>query len=130
MNNLMAILWNGIAQIEYDRNKPLPDYQGAYLDKMDQKMATGIEVDGRMVNNPDLGQRAQFVAANLAHAILSNNEPLAAAMSTWLAERMTDLQQVKISGQEEQELSIELVFDEPYVKQVPVTFDLLKNTKD
>ncbi len=126
MNNLMAVLWNGIAQIEYDRNKSVPDYQGAYLDKMDRKMAAGIDVAGHTVEKPDLGQRAQFVAANLAHAFKANDEALAAAMCTWLAERMSDLQQVKISESEDQELSIELVFDEPYVKQVPVTFDLLK----
>jgi hypothetical protein len=130
MNNLMAVLWNGIAQIEYDRQKPLPDYQGAYLDKMDRKMEAGIDMDGRVVEQPDLGQRAQFIAANLAHAILGNDEPMAAAMCTWLAQRMTDLQQVKISQAEGQELTIELVFDEPYVKQVPVQFDLLKNERN
>ncbi len=130
MNKLMAVLWNGIAEIEYDRTKPLPDYQDAYLDKMDRKMAAGIDLDGRLVASPDLGQRAQFVAANLAHALKSGNEPVAAAMCTWLAARMIDLQQVKISAAADQELSIELVFDEPYVKQVPVSFDLLKKYRE
>ncbi len=73
---LMAVLLNGIAQLEYDRAKPLPDYQGAYLDKMDSKMdEQGIDIDGRLIRKPDLGQKAQFVAANLVHAIKSNQEP-------------------------------------------------------
>ena len=42
MKTIFAVLLNGIAQIEYDRNKPLPDYQAAYLDKMDKKMDAGI----------------------------------------------------------------------------------------
>lgn len=122
----MAVLWNGIAQLEYDRDKPLPDYQGAYLDKMDRRMEAGIDINGQVLERPDLGQRAQFVAANLAHAIKSDDEAMAAAMCTWLASRMTDLRQVKITETEERDLSIELVFDEPYVKQHPISIEGLK----
>lgn len=121
MSDLMAVLLNGIAQLEYNRNKPLPDYQGAYLDKMDQKMAAGIEVDGRVIAEPDLGQRAQFVAANLVHAIKSDDEANAAAMCTYLAVRLPDLRQVKID-ERDGEIAIELVFDQDYVKQYPVQF--------
>jgi hypothetical protein len=117
----MAVLLNGIAQIEYDRNKPLPDYQGAYLDKMDRKMDEGLDIDGQWVPRPDLGQRAQFVAANLAHAIRTNDESVAAAMCTYLAVRMTDLKQVRIEEAGE-DFSIELDFDTEYVKQYPVKF--------
>jgi len=121
MQQIMAVLLNGVAQIEYDRSKPLPDYQGAYLDQMDRRMAAGIDIDGTLVSEPDPAQRAQFVAANLVDAIVGNNEAQAAAMTTYLAVRLPDLQQVKIS-QVEGDFSIELVFDEAYVKQVPVTF--------
>lgn len=122
MKELLAVLLNGIAQLEYNRNKPLPDYQGAYLDKMDEKMAAGIEVDGRVIADPDLGQRAQFVAANLVHAIKSDDEAGAAAMCTYLAVRLPDLTQVKVDDRDG-EVSIELVFDEDYVKQFPVQFN-------
>ena len=120
-SQMMAVLLNGIAQIEFDRTRSLPEYQGAYLDKMDRKMDEGIDIDGQWVRKPDLGQRAQFVAANLVHAIKTDNEAVAAAMSTYLAVRMTDLKQVRISEQAEG-ISIELVFDQDYVKQYPVTF--------
>jgi hypothetical protein len=119
----MAVLLNGIAQIEYDRAKQLPDYQAAYLERMDRKMAEeGIDIDGRRVLGPDPAQKTQFVAANLAHAIASNNESLAAAMCTWLAVRMPDLKQVKIQEQDG-DFAIELDFDHDYVKQHPVLFD-------
>ncbi len=120
----MAVLMNGIAQIEYDRSKALPAKQGAYLDKMDRKMDTGIEVNGGLLTKPDLGQRAQYVAANLAQAIKNNEEAVATAMCTYLAERIPDLQQVKITESGEG-LFIELVFDESYVKQQPIRFDRL-----
>jgi len=126
MNDLMAVLLNGIAQIEYDRQKPLPDHQGAYLDKMDRRMDQGIEADGKVIEHPDIMQRAHFVAGNLAHAIKTNNEELAAAMATYLAMRLKDLHQVKIL-ERDGEISIELVFDEAYVKQFPIQFDRLKN---
>ncbi|MCF7992879.1 MAG: hypothetical protein K9M02_20760 [Thiohalocapsa sp.] len=128
MNNLMAVLLNGIAQLEYDRSKPLPDYQGAYLDKMDRKMdEQGIDMDGQMVLSPDLGQKAQFIAANLVHAIKSDNEAQAAAMTTWLAVRMPDLKQVKVR-EEGDDFAIELDFEQEYVKQHPVHFSPLKKS--
>ncbi|MGW8247939.1 MAG: hypothetical protein ACWGOV_07495 [Acidiferrobacterales bacterium] len=125
MSNLFAVLLNGIAQIEYDRNKPLPDYQGAYLEKMDQKMADeGISLGDTTIESPDLGQCAQFVAANLAHAIKSNNEQMAAAMTSWLATRLPDLKQVKLDDSNG-EMEIDLVFDEDYVQQIGVPFPKL-----
>jgi hypothetical protein len=125
MSSLFAVLLNGIAQIEYDRNKPLPDYQGAYLEKMDQKMVDeGISLGDITIENPDLGQRAQFVAANLAHAIKSNNEQMAAAMTSWLATRLPELKQVKFNDSNG-DMEIDLVFDEDYVQQIGVPFPKL-----
>jgi hypothetical protein len=121
MSDLMAVLLNGVAQLELNRRKPITDDQAAFLERMDRKMEAGIDLDGRRVTAPDLGQRAQFVAANLAHAIRTGNEAQCAALTTWLAVRLTDLKQVKIREQGE-DFTIELVFDEDYVKQYPVTF--------
>lgn len=119
----MAVLLNGIAQLEYDRDKALPPQQELYLDKMDHKMDEGIEAGDTIISDPDLNQRAQFVAANLAHAILSDQEATAAALCTYLANRLPELKQVKITHASEDEggeLSIELVFDEEYQKQISV----------
>ncbi len=121
MSDLMAVLLNGIAQIEYDRRKPLPDHHGAYLDRMDRRMDEGIEADGRLLPEPDRLERARFVAAQLAHAFATGNEELAAAMTTYLAVRLEDLQQVKIVEQEGG-FAIELIFDEDYVRQFPIHF--------
>lgn len=120
MSSMMAVLLNGVAQIEYDRSKALPDYQGAYLDTMDRKMeAEGIDIDGERVETPALAQKAQFVAANLANAIVTNDEAQVAAMTTWLAVRLPELKQVKLR-EEEGGFAIELDFDQAYVKQHPV----------
>lgn len=121
MSTLMAVLWNGLAQLEYDRSRPLPPAQALYLDKMDEKMARGLDVDGQLLTSPDLGQRAQFVAGILAHAIKTNDEANVAAMCSYLAVRLPDLKQVKIIEQGD-ELQIDLVFDEEYVKQAPLKF--------
>ena len=121
MSNLMAVLLNGIAQIEYQREKALPDYQEAYLDKMDRQMTEqGIELGQTLVTEPDFDQKAQFVTANLVHAIKANDEARAAAMTTWLAVRMPNLKQVKIRDQDD-EVEIDLDFEQDYVKQIPVS---------
>jgi hypothetical protein len=131
MDNIMAVMLNGVAQLEYNRNIALPPQQELYLDKMDQKMDDGILVGETTIANPDINQRAQFVAGNLAHAILSDNEAMCSALTAYLASRLPDLKQVKITNNQPQNdaadeasgaISIELVFDEEYQKQVAVKF--------
>lgn len=124
MKTIFAVLLNGIAQIEYDRNKPLPDYQAAYLDKMDKKMDAGILIDNTTIEHPDLNQRAQFVAANLHATMKSNDEEMTAALCTWLANRLPDLQQLRFE-EDGDRVSIDLVFDEAYQKQTAVSFNKL-----
>jgi len=121
MSNMMAVLLNGIAQLEYDRNKPLPDHQSLYLDKMDEKMDEGIFIGDMRIQQPDISQRAQFVAANLVHAIKNDQESTAASLCTYLANRLPDLKQVKINDVNN-EVTIDLVFDEEYKNQVAVQF--------
>lgn len=121
MTNIMAVLLNGIAQLEYDRDRLLPDHQALYLDKMDEKMDEGIQMGEATIQKPDLNQRAQYAAANLAHAIKTDDESVAAAMCSYLAIRLPELKQVKIEDNDG-EVSIEMVFDEDYRKQVAVQF--------
>jgi hypothetical protein len=121
MSGIMAVLLNGIAQMEFDRNKFIRAEHKAYLRRMDEKMDAGIELDGEWIADPDLGQRARFVANLLAQAIAANSEAQCAAAATWLAERLPDLKQVKIRD-EAGVRAIDLVFDEDYVKQQPIMF--------
>jgi hypothetical protein len=123
MSDIMGVLLNGIAQLEYDREKLLPDHQAAYLDKMDSKMAEGISIADKTIPNPDINQRAQFVVSNLLHALKTDNEQLAGAMCSYLAIRLPDLKQVKIH-EEGEEVTIEFDFENEYKKQVAVEFGL------
>jgi len=119
----MAVLLDGVAQLEYDREKLLPDHQAAYLDKMDEKMSAGISIGDEEIRNPDINQRAQFVVANLVHAIKTDDEQVAGAMCSYLALRLPDLKQVKIT-ENEGEVSIEFDFENDYTNQVAVQFQL------
>jgi hypothetical protein len=123
MSNIMAVFLNGIAQLEYDRSKPLPDQQELYLDKMDEKMAEGIQIGDQLVKQPDDNERAQYVAANMVHAIKSDNEAMVAAMCSYLAVRIPDLKQVKIEDKEGN-VAIEFDYENEYGKQVAVEFKL------
>ncbi|MGB0713757.1 MAG: hypothetical protein ACPGUC_09380 [Gammaproteobacteria bacterium] len=121
MSDLLAVLLDGVAQLEYDRAKALPPQQELYLDKMDEKMAEGIEEDGVPVPDPDMAARVRFVAANLVHAIQSDNEAMAAAMCAWLALRQPDLKQVRVTTVDGG-MSIDLDYENAYGKQVGVSF--------
>ncbi len=122
MRYLLAIVLNGIAQIEYDRNKPLPTKQADYIDKMDTRMNNGIGIGEKEIPSPDSDQRAQFVASNLYHAIKANNETIAAAMTAYLAVRVPALKQVQISDKEG-DVAIELIYDKEYKGQIGVRFE-------
>jgi len=117
----LVVVIDGEPHLEYDRGKPLPEHQLAYLDRMDERMDGGIAVDGRTVEHPDTLQRAQFVALHLLEAVQAGEDGRIAASCAYLAHRLPGLQQVKASlagGA----ISAELVFDEPYTKEVAVEF--------
>jgi len=123
MSKIMAVMLDGIAQLEYHRDKTLLDHQQLYLEKMDEKMDKGIQLGEHFFEEPDLQQRTQFVAANLADAIIRNEEQVCAALMAYLANKLPDLHQVKITRESHSEhMTIELVFDQEYQKQVPVKF--------
>jgi len=124
LNRYLGVLLNGVAQLEYDREHGLSDYQKDYLDNMDQRMDSGIEMATETIENPDTMARVQFVAGNLLHAMKSGDETLCSAFCAYMAVRMPDLDQVRFSELND-EISIELVFDQPYRKQVsiPVTLN-------
>ena len=105
--NKLTVIYNDAPQLEFDRNKRLEDHQLLYLDKMDEKMDLGIAVGGQQISHPDSNQRAQFVAANLAHAIKSDNEAQMASLCSYIAMRMPDIQQLSIKEQEDGSIEID-----------------------
>ena len=115
----MAVLLNGVAQLEYDRQKPLSEFQREYLDNMDNKMDNGIQLADKQIENPDVMQRVKFIAGNLVHAIKADDETMSAAFCSYIATRMPELDQIKITDLND-EVSIELVFDQEYRKQVAI----------
>ena len=121
--SLMQVHVNGQPQIDYDRNKPLSDKQQEYLTKMDEGMDAGISLGGEEFKEPDLLQRAKFVAGYLSQALFEENEQMIAASTAWLAMRLPDLKQVKII-QDGEQISIDLVFDETRENQVKVDLQI------
>lgn len=117
----LTIVINGEAQLEYDRSKPLPEPQRAYLDAMDERMNAGVNLGGIDVERPDALQRAQFVAIQVLEGLGAGNDALVAAACAYLAIRLPDLTQVK-ARLVDTGFSAELVFNEPFVKEVTVDF--------
>lgn len=115
----LTIVYNNNPELEFDRNKKLPVHQKLYLDKMDEKMTRGITIGEQKIDNPDENQRAQFVAANLTHALRNNDEPMMASLCSYLAARLPDLQQVAIN-EKGGGMEIDFNFDKPCTTAVLV----------
>jgi len=109
----LVLVVNGDAHVEYDRHKILPNDQIVYLAKMDAKMDEGIPHNGGHLFAPDVQQKAQFVADQLAHAYQQEDEKTSAAMMSYLGDRYPELQQVVVSEQDGQ-LNISLIYDEAF----------------
>jgi hypothetical protein len=109
--NKLTVIYNDVPQLEFDRDKQLEDHQMLYLEKMDHKMDQGITIGGQHINKPDINERAQFVAANLAHAIKSDNEAQMASLCSYIAMRMPDIQRLSISEQDDGAIEIDFSFD-------------------
>jgi hypothetical protein len=123
MSEKLTVVLNGQAVVEYDRNKPLSEQQSAYLDKMDTEMDKGLQIGAEHIEQPDLKQKAQFVALQLFQALSVNNDAVIAAACAYLANRMPDLKQVvgnSIEGQEG--VACDLVFDKPHVQEATLQF--------
>lgn len=122
MTSLLVVHINGESQLEYDRNKPLGETQLAYLDKIDQDMNTqGITLENKLIREPSMEEKSQYVAMIMAKAIIDGNEATSAATCSYLASRLPDLKQVKII-EKDQELAFDLIFDKAYVPESIVSF--------
>jgi hypothetical protein len=128
MSSIFAVLINNVPELEFDRTKSLSERQQHFLEVMDNELSGQIVIGEQVINNPDLHQRAQFVAINLINALKSGDDGLAAAMCSYLALRVPDLKKVQVEDKGEQ-VVIDLVFDEDYVKQVNVEFTGRQTTK-
>ena len=114
MHNLLTVIINDEAVLEFDRSKPIPGHQRQYLDSMDAQMDQGIQLGSDFIKEPNPLQRSQFVANSLVNAVLKDEYSIAIAMCTYLAKRLPDLQQIKCKGNTDKDLSIELVFDRSF----------------
>lgn len=121
MDNNFAVVVNGELIVQYDRAKPLPGPQRAYLDMLDERMDRGFELNDTRIDAPDVAQRAQLITLHLIDALKKNEDSLISALCAWLANRLPDLKQLKVDG-EGTEVSIDLVFDKAYVKAEPLKF--------
>jgi hypothetical protein len=117
----MVVAINGQSMLEYDRRRALLPAQEQALARMDEKMAAGIEFDGQSIAAPELLPRAQFVAMRLIEAIDAGDEQRCAALTSWLATRLSDLTQV-LAVQADGQISIEFVFGTPFVASQPIRF--------
>lgn len=120
--NILTVVFNGEAKIEYDRSKPLPDHQQVYLDKMDEKMDQGIPHGQGNMFAPQMEHKSQFVANQLIAAISADDEQLMAAAMAYLAIRLPTLQQV-VADDKDGEVSIKLIHDQAYGGEQIVQFD-------
>lgn len=120
--NQLAVVVNDELMLQFDRDKSLPDHHQQYLQKLDAKFDRGIELQGEYLPNPDLQQRARYMALSLMEGIIYQEDAKASASLAWLATRLPDLKQVKAMV-DENGTQFDLIFDRPYQPHKVVHFN-------
>ena len=121
-SSTLFVIVNDEPQLQFDRSKPLNPKQAEYLEKLDRKFDAGIELQGEWLEQPDLGQRAQWMALAMMEGILYQEDEKAAASLAWLATRLPELKQVQ-AVVDENGTRFELIFDREYQPRQVVHFD-------
>ena len=117
----LAIVVNQELVLEYDRNHPLDDRQKSSLNNIEAKLDLGIRVDDQFIAQPTVRDRATFIANQLLHAYLNDDDPKIAICCAYLASRLPELKQIR-STHHPDRISIQLVFDQEYQKENKVQF--------
>ena len=110
MNKLTVFINNEVV-FEFDRDITVDDQQLAFLDRMDSDMDSGIRIQGELLQNPDMQQRATFVVMNLIRALQQDNEAVISASCTYLVNRHPNLTEVH-AYDHENSIKVELVDEE------------------
>ena len=126
MTNQLAVIINDQLTLQYDRDKALPDHQLDYLNRLDKKFDQGIELQGEQLANPNVEQRARYMALSLMEGIMYQEDAKASASLSWLATRLPELKQVKATV-DENGTQFELIFDRDYQPHQVVQFDGLNS---
>ncbi len=122
----LAVVVNDSLTLQYDRSRELPSHQQEYLAKLDQRFEQGIELQGERLHNPDIEQRAKYMALSLMEGIIYQEDDKAAVSLAWLATRLPDLKQVKVIV-DEQGSHFDLIFDREYQPHVAIDIADLTN---
>ncbi len=121
-SSTLFVIVNDEPQLQYDRSKPLNPKQAKYLEKLDRKFDAGIKLQGEWLEQPDLGQRARWMALAMMEGILYQEDEKAAASLAWLATRLPELKQVQ-AVVDENGTRFELIFDREYQPRQVIRFD-------
>ncbi len=119
---VLHVIVNDQPLLHFDRSKPLSEKQAEYLDKLDAKLDAGIELQGEWLEQPNIEQRARWMALAMMEGILYQEDEKAAASLAWLATRLPDLKQIQ-AVVDESGAQFELIFDREYQPRQVVQFD-------
>lgn len=118
---LLVVQVNGTPMLEYDRAQVLSPKQRASLMMLDEKLDAGIFLNGEFIALPSEQERVEFMAGHLVSALLEDEEGIAAASCAYLAKVLPELKQVR-AGEKDGVVSIELIFDRDYQKELQMKF--------
>lgn len=96
---MLTVYVNDQVAYEYDKATSIDEQQMEFFDKMDGDMERGIKIQGEMIANPDIKQRATFVAMNLIRALQQDNQPIISASCAYLANRLPALTELHARDQ-------------------------------
>ena len=97
MMNKILLLVNGQVAFDFVKEISLEESELGFLDKMDGDMDKGVKINGQLIAEPDMQQRATFVTMNLIRALQQNNKAVVTASCAFIANRLPDLAEIHVN---------------------------------
>lgn len=111
MSAMLTVYKNGNKVLDYEKSKRHSGIQRRFFDEMDLDMEEGIEINGELIDSPDMIQRANYVAISLLYGIDGKSGEMISATCGYLTTRLPELKQIR-SVEEGDEITMELIFNE------------------
>lgn len=98
MHAALVLYLDGEPCLRVVRGGGIPGQLRALFARLDADMDNGIELEGRVVQNPETAQRGHFVLGRVLAALETGQTELARTLLIYVASRLPELRAVRVAG--------------------------------
>ena len=96
MDDALTLYVDGIPRLQVTRRGGVPGQLRALFARLDADMDGGIELEGRVISDPDVAQKGHFVLGRMLAALEAGQSDLAHTLLIYVATQLPELRAVRV----------------------------------